>query len=250
VKPLPLTPETQAVFARIRTCDSTLRVFGMTQSQAWRLVEARVKNCINAAGLLAPRPNQYRSCVWEMLKVFRTETGKSLARALELAIRKWANFGLAPALLQQLLCICFLRFEQVGYAMPAATLPAGGKKYGPKPRRLPRRSYQEALNEGRITRRRSGTPEEQIAGHREGSAHAATIADRLRRVLAEHGILGDRFVSYFAFAQKLGRYARNYSGESLRMAASDLVDLYEAKSLDGDTLRAIAAALFGVKVGS
>ena len=44
----------------------------------------------------------------------------------------------------------------------------------------------------------------------------------------------------------LGRYARNYSGETLRMAASDLVDLSEAKDLDRDALVAIAAALFGV----
>jgi hypothetical protein len=34
------------------------------------------------------------------------------------------------------------------------------------------------------------------------------------------------------------------------MAAANLVDLYEAKSLDGDTLLSIAAALFGVDVHS
>jgi hypothetical protein len=34
------------------------------------------------------------------------------------------------------------------------------------------------------------------------------------------------------------------------MAAADLIDLYEAKSLDGDTLRAIAATLFDVDVNS
>jgi len=30
------------------------------------------------------------------------------------------------------------------------------------------------------------------------------------------------------------------------MAVSDLIDLYEAKSLDGDALHAIAVTLFGV----
>jgi len=30
------------------------------------------------------------------------------------------------------------------------------------------------------------------------------------------------------------------------MAASDLIDYYEAKALDGNALRAIAATLFGV----
>jgi len=42
----------------------------------------------------------------------------------------------------------------------------------------------------------------------------------------------------------LGRYARNYAGETLRMAASDLVDLYESKHLDRDVLAAIARSLF------
>jgi hypothetical protein len=74
------------------------------------------------------------------------------------------------------------------------------------------------------------------------------IANKLRPVLAEHGVASDRFVSYFAFAQRLGRLSRNYRGESLRMAASDLVDLYEAKSLHGDVLRAISQALLGIRI--
>jgi hypothetical protein len=223
-------------------------VFGMSQNKAWRLVEFRVKNCLNAAGVAVQARNQYRSCVWEMLKAFRTKTGETLVRALELAVRKWANLGLEPALLQELLCICFLRFEQVGYAMPAAQAKPAERKRGPKPRRLPRRSYEKALKKGRVSRARSSTPEEQIAGQREGSAHAAVIADRLRPVLAARGVPGNRFVAYFAFAQKLGRYARNYSGETLRLAASDLVDLYEAKSLDGATLLAIAQSLFDISL--
>ncbi len=250
MRPLPLTPETQAVFARIRTYDWTLLVFGMSQSQTWRLVEARVENRINAAGVAIQQRNQYRSCVWEMLKAFRTETGEPLVRALEFAVRKWANFELEPALLQQLLCDCFLRFEQVGYGKPATQARPAGRKRGPKPRRLPCRSYEKALKKGRVSRARSGRLEEQVAGHKEGSAVAAAIAAMLRQVLAARGIPGDRFTSYFAFAQKLGRYSRNYSGESLRMAASNLVDLYEAKSLDGDTLRAIAATVFGVNVSA
>ncbi len=34
------------------------------------------------------------------------------------------------------------------------------------------------------------------------------------------------------------------------MAAADLIDLYESKSLDGGTLHAIAAAVFGINVTS
>ena len=53
-----------------------------------------------------------------------------------------------------------------------------------------------------------------------------------------------------AFAQRLGRLSRTYANKSLQMAAADLVDLYEAKSLDGNTLHAIAAAVFGINTNS
>jgi len=190
--------------------------------------------------------NVYRRYVHELVKAFRTQTGEPLAQAIPLTIRKWANLGLEPALLQGLLGDCFLRFEQNGYAKPTVTPSADGKKRGPKARRLPRRSYERALKKGRASLGRSNTVEQQSARHRASSGRAAEIAGKLKPVLAGCGITGPHFVRYFAFAQKLGRYARNYSGESLRMVASDLVDLYEAKSLNGYALRAIAAALFGV----
>jgi len=67
--------------------------------------------------------------------------------------------------------------------------------------------------------------------------------------LAARGIPADKFVAYFAFAQKLGRLSRTYADKSLQMAAADLIDLYEAKSLDGDVLLAeIARSLFGIVV--
>jgi hypothetical protein len=186
--------------------------------------------------------------VHELVKAFRTETGEPLAEAIELVIRKWVNLGLEPALLQRLLGDCFLRFEHGGYAKPTAVPPAGGKKRGPKARRLPRRPYEKALKKGRASRARSGTVEEQAAKQKAGSAQAAEIADKLRPVLAARAIPGARFVSYFAFAfaQRLGRLSRNYTAKSLAMAASDLVDLYEAKSLDRDTPAAIALVIFGI----
>jgi hypothetical protein len=141
---------------------------------------------------------------------------------------------------------CFLRFEQNGYAKPTVTPPAVGKKRGPKARRLPRRSYDKALKKGRVSRVRSGKVEEQAVRQKAGSARAAEIADKLRPILASRAVPGTQFVAYFAFAQGLGHLSRNYTAKSLQMAAADLVDLYEAKSLDGGTLRAIAVTLFGV----
>jgi len=245
MRPLRWTAEANAVLNRIRTYPWTLSVYGMSQSRAWRLVEARVRRHIDDAGIVRHERNQYRLCVREMLKSFRTQTGPPLAKEIELVIRKWVNFGQRPALLQELLCICFLRFEQTGYAGPWPK-PEPGKKRGPKSRRLPRRSYEKALGKGRISRGRSNMVEAQAAKHKAGSAHAAEIADKLRPVLAAHGIPGNRFVSYFAFAQRLGRLSRKYAGRTLAGAASDLVDLYEAKSLDREVLLAIAEVVAGL----
>jgi hypothetical protein len=96
--------------------------------------------------------------------------------------------------------------------------------------------------------RRSQFPrsELQAARQKAGSAEAAAIAATLRPVLAARAIPGKQFVAYFAFAQKLGRLCRNYAEKTLAIAAADLIDRYEAKSLDRDALRAIAVTIFGV----
>jgi len=119
-----------------------------------------------------------------------------------------------------------------------------------KPSRVSHLTYGEALKKGRIQLSRANTAAEQSARQKAGAARASAIADELRPVLAARGIPSDKFVAYFAFAQKLGRLSRTYSDKSLQMAAADLIDLYEAKALDGDTLRAIATTLFGINVTS
>ena len=246
MRPLPLAAETQAILTRIRTYGWTLSVFGMSQGAVWRLVKARVQRRVMDAGVTVMNVNPYWRYVHELVRAVRTEAGERLALAVELAIRKWANLGLECELLQGLLGDCFRRFEQHGYAGPAVALPAIGRKRGPKARRLPRRSYEEALKKGRASRARHGMVEDQAARQKAGSAEAAEIAGRLRPVLAARSIPGAQFVAYFAFAQKLGRLCRNYAAGSLAMAAADLIDRYEAKSLDRDALRAIATTLFGV----
>ena len=246
MRPLPLTAETQAILTRIRTYDWTLAVFGMSENAAWRLVKARVQRRLMNAGVAVIEVNMYRRYVHELVKAFRTETGERLVRAVELAIRKWANLGLGRELLQGLLSDCFLRFEQHGYSTPAVAGRPIGRKRGPKPRRLPRRSYEKALKQGRGSRARHGRAEDQVARQKAGSAEAAAIAASLRPVLAARSIPGAQFVAYFAFAQKLGRLCRNYAAKSLAIAAADLIDRYEAKSLDRDALRAIAVTIFGV----
>ncbi len=160
------------------------------------------------------------------------------------------NFGLDQALLEGLLSDCFLRFEQQGYAMPKRGLPPlsaeenGGCTTQPPRRR--RTSYEDALKRGRATLRAGSTVKEQVSRQEQGAALASAIARALKPVLAQRDITGRGMIPYFNFAQQLGRLSRKFGDKSLQMAAADLIDLYEAKSLDGDTLRAIAAILFGV----
>jgi len=246
MRDLPLSAATQAILDRIQTCGWTLDVYGMSQSRAVRLVKARTEIRINKAGVTPPYSNVYRRYLQELVRTFRTETGERLALAIPLVLRKWTNLGLASALLQGLFGDCFLRFEQQGYAMPKAKQPGSD----PKPRRQRRGTYEEAIKKGRAALRGGNTVEEQAARQKEGAAFAAEIARKLKPVLQQRGITGRAFVPYFNFAQKLGRLSRKYADKSLQMAAADLVDLYEAKSLDGDALRAVAAVLFGVDVSS
>jgi hypothetical protein len=117
-----------------------------------------------------------------------------------------------------------------------------------KPGRVSHLSYEAALKKGRIPLGRANSVAEQAARQKAGAARAAGIARELRPVLTARGIPADEFVAYFAFAQKLGRQARTYADKSLQMAAADLIDYYEAKALDGDTLRAVAANVFEINV--
>jgi hypothetical protein len=242
MRAIPLTASTQAILDGIRTYAWTLNVYGMSQSRAVRLVKARTEIRINRAGIAPPFNNVYRRYVLELVKTFRTRTGGQLALAIPLVIRKWANLGLAVPLLEELLGDCFLRFEQHGYSMPKP------KKLGKpvKAQRRRRMSYEQALATGRARLRGGNTAQEQAALQQQGAARASAIARALKPVLAERGITGRAIIPYYNFAQQLGRLSRKYSGKSLQMAMLDLVDLYEAKSLDGDVLAEIAHSLFDI----
>jgi hypothetical protein len=212
------------------------------------MVRGPVSKRISSFGVPVHEVNMYKRYVTELLKAFRTETGEPLAVALELCVRKWSNLDLAPELLQQLLCDCHQEFHAVGHQMPKRKPLVPETK--PGPRRRKRRTYAQALEQGRVSRSGSATMEEQSASHTRGIAQNRDISRKLALLLKDRNIPGEQFIRYNAFAQKRGRLSRTYADKSLQMAAADLIDYYEAKSLAGDALRAIAAALFGVSINS
>ena len=239
-----LTAETRNVLDFICSTEFPLSVYGRSAGQVWPMVRGQVSKRIGLFGVPVHEVNMYKRYVAELLKAFRTETGEPLAAALELCVRKWSNLGLAPELLQQLLCDCHQKFHAVGHQMPKRKPLVPETK--PGPRRRKKRTYAQALEEGRVSRSGSATTEEQSASHTRGIAQNRDISRKLALLLKDRDIPGEQFIRYNAFAQKLGRLSRKYGGKSLQMAASDLIDYYEAKSLDGFVLRAIAANLFGV----
>jgi hypothetical protein len=241
MRSLALSDETHTIFDRISSYAWTLNVYGMSQSRALWLVKARTQTRINQAGIVPPYTNVYRRYVNELVKVFRTENGARLIATIGLTIRKWVNLGLEPTLLEGLLSDCFLRFEQQGYAMPKTQSP--GRQ--PKSRRR-HGTYADSLKKGRAALRKGNTVAEQAELQKQGSEIASDIARRLKPVLEARGITGRAFIPYYNFAQKLGRLSRTYADKSLQMATADLVDLYEARSLDRDTLLAICASLIDV----
>ncbi len=243
MRDLSLSAKTQAIFARIRNYAWTLNVYGMSQSRALWLVRARTQARINQSGIVPPYTNVYRRYVSELVKVFRTENGERLIATIKLTIRKWVNLRLEPTLLEGLLSDCFLRFEQQDYAM------AKTQSLGRQPKSRHRHgTYAGSLKKGRAALRKGSTVAEQAELQQQGSEIASDIARRLKPVLEARGIAGRAFIPYYNFAQKLGRLSRNYGGKSLQIAAADLIDLYEAKQLDSDILRAISQVLFDIAI--
>jgi hypothetical protein len=244
MRPIELEAETRDVLAFIRRTEFPLSVYGRSAGRVWPMVRGQVSKRISAFGVPVHEVNMYKRYVTELLKAFRTKTGEPLAAALELCVRKWSNLGLAPELLQQLLCDCHQKFHAVGHRMPKRKPLVPESKS--RPRRRKKRTYAQALEQGRVSRSRSTTTEEQMASHAKGIAQNRDISRRLALLLKDRNIPGELFIHYNAFAQKLGRLARKYGGKSLQLAASDLIDYYEAKSLDHDVLVAVALALFDI----
>ena len=248
MRPLVLTAATSDVLAFIRRTTFPLSVYGRSAARVWPMVREQVNRRISQFGVPVHEVNIYKRYAVEMLKAFRTETGEPLAAALELCVRKWTNLGLVPELLQQILCDCHQKFHACGHQLPRRRPVAPEKKPGPGLRRRRKKTYAEALSKGRVSRSLAATIEDQSARHARGITRNREISRKLAVLLAARKIPGQEFIRYNAFAQKLGRLSRTYADKSLQMAAADLIDLYEAKSLDGDTLRAIAGTLFGVNV--
>jgi len=241
-----LTSETQAVFARLRKYEYPLCVYRRSAPQVRLMVKDLINLRINRFGVALQELGMYNRYADEMLKAFRTRAREPLVHEIEQAIRKWANFGLNPNLLQLILCDCHLTFHKAGYQVKPKRRPVRKTKPGPKPSAGRRPTYKQVLRWHRVRLTGRSTIEEQSARHHAGTRHAKGVGFRLRGLLDARRVPTDRFTDYFAFAQSLGSCARRYTAISLQMQAANLIDQWEAESLDRDTLAAIALVIFDI----
>ena len=157
-------------------------------------------------------------------------------------IHKWARYGFDPELLQQLLCDCHCRFLMLGYAAPKTTTSIGK----PQRKRRKPRTYEQALKQRKVRFSPGRTVEQQSADYEVALAHNREISARVRELLKEKGIPGREFIRYNAFAYRVDRYCRNFSGPSLDRAVSGILDEFESKGRARDVLAAIVLTLFGI----
>ncbi|MBM3315210.1 hypothetical protein FJY71_05130, partial [candidate division WOR-3 bacterium] len=161
------TPRLRAVLRRVNTVRFPLSVLGRSHGRVMPMTRHVVSRRLNLAAITTPATSHYRRAVAEMVRAFRTETGEPLGPALLLAVRKWANSGLDPDLLQELACDLFDRFEAAGRLPPRPK----GVAPAPRQRRRPKRTYEQSLGRGRTTHARAFPAEVQAASH--GQAIAA-----------------------------------------------------------------------------
>ncbi|GEM_PF-663445 len=240
MKQLELTQETAAAFDQLRGARWDLNVYGMSQALAWRKVKPRVVKRLNSAGVMLVAHSQYQRFANEVVGKYRTLTRAPLVAALEQIIRKWARYGFASELLQQLLCDCHCRFLMLGYAAPKTTSSIGK----PQRKRRKPRTYEQALKQHKVRLSPGRTVEQQSADYEAGLARNREISAHVRDLLNEKGIPGREFIRYNAFAYRVDRYCRGFSGPSLNRAVSGIIDEFETKGRARPTLLAIASTLF------
>ncbi|MCX6841954.1 MAG: hypothetical protein NTX53_06735, partial [candidate division WOR-3 bacterium] len=213
-----------------------------SQALAWRKVKPRVVKRLDSAGVMLVANSQYQLFANEVVGKYRTLTRVPLVAALEQVIHKWARYGFDPELLQQLFCDCHRRFLMLGYAAPKTTTSIGK----PQRKRRKPRTYEQALKQHKVRLSPGRTVEQQSADYEAALAHNREISARVSKLLKAKGIPGREFIRYNAFAYRVGRYCRGFSGPSLNRAVSGILDEFESKGLDRPTLFAIASVLFNL----
>jgi hypothetical protein len=248
MKRLELTAETRRMFDDLKNRRWPVPAYGMKHEKPWASAWRVLKPLLNRAGRSRTQQVQYRAAAHEFICLFRTETGAELVAGIEQTLLRWQapGFGLDLRMLEQVALTCYERC--LALLRPGPKPKALGIVI-PTKRTRPGRTYEQMLRHGRVPRNEEATIPEQTERYQQAMRKNSAISRKVRQALVDHGVPLKEFIRYNAFAYRLSKRARRYSGKTLRLVALDLVDQWEAKGQNRGVLLAIARSL-GIELGT
>jgi len=114
--------------------------------------------------------------------------------------------------------------------------------------RLTQERYRRSLAPGSCRLRWDGDADKQVANYMRAQVHQSQIETMVRQVLCAHGVPTVMFVPYFAFARRLDRLARVFSGPTLFAAAASLVGRWQAQGLELSVLDHVCRDVFSLSL--
>jgi hypothetical protein len=238
MRSLKLRPELVRLLGRIEDKGLGTSLYDLSHEAATQTLEPGFRAILNSAGLTRAEYVPGQAFSRELVSLVRTKAGKELADALRDAVCRWDAYGLRLSVLEDMVLAVLGRF--------LGTKPDSWQIVN-RPRKRRKGTYEDALRQGRASRRSAATIEEQAAAHRKTADTSREIAKKVREVLDRHRVPMREFVRYNAFAYKVGAIARKRTRLTLRRMVLDEVDQYEAKGLDRAVLLDIARDLAGVE---
>lgn len=241
----PETTTIERMFAELATRTSPLPSYGAGHTRVWNKMWSMVRPALNLAGLSRLSRFYYRAATQEFVRLFRTRTGPELCAEIRQSLFRWQSpaYGLDPVLLEKIVLACYqcsLSFLRPGPKPQARSCI-------PKRKKTPlRRTYAQTLRSGLVPRNAEVTIQEQVARYQQAIRENRAISHTVRQVLLDQSVPLREFIYYNAFAYRLLRRARRYSGQTLQTLAQELVDQGEAKGRNRKVLLALTRALTGL----
>ena len=242
MRPLELNQELVRLLQRIRREHLASKVYGYRHDFAWPIAWKAVKPLLDSIPVSSTALTHYVSFLKELVKLFRYRDGGQLAQGIEVLVRKWRDLTLDLELLQKFVPIIWNTYE----ALLKRTLPKSALQ-PKKERKRPKRSYEQAIEDGAVPVEGETTKQQQAQKYRDAIAHNRDVSRRVSLITRGLDVPGRDFVKYSAFAFRVDRVARKYGDRTLAMEVANLVDESEAMGLRRDVLLAICRDGFRVE---
>ncbi len=233
------------MFAELAARTSPLPSYGAGHTRVWNKMWSMVRPALNLAGLSRLSRFYCRAATQEFIRLFRTRTGPELCAEIRHSLFRWQSpaYGLDADLSEKIVSVCYQC--SLSFLRP-----------GPKPRTrscVPkrkktsfRRTYEQTLRSGLVPRDAEIMLQEQVARYQQAIRQSRAISHTVRQVLLDQSVPRREFIYYNAFAYRLLRRARRYSGQTLQTLTPELVDQEEAKGQNRKVLLALTCALTGL----